>query len=104
MSAAKCVEHNLKNFAFLIRMADSSNAILEYKKHPKSIIEMYHTEVPQQHRGKGLAEQLVKEAFKYCLENKYKVYPTCTYVAKYSKQFATEEEKSIVVDQLNKSN
>uniref|UniRef100_A0A915CNN9 Protein NATD1 n=1 Tax=Ditylenchus dipsaci TaxID=166011 RepID=A0A915CNN9_9BILA len=101
MSAIHKVEHNLKNLYFFIRMADSAKAVLEYKKHPKSIIEMYHTEVPDQHRGKGLAEKLVKEAFHYCLQNNYKVYPTCSYVDKYAKLFSSEEEKKIVVSNLD---
>lgn len=81
-------------------MADKSKAVLEYKKLPDRILEMYHTEVPTQHRGKGLAETLVKDAFRYCLDNNFKVYPTCSFVDRYSREMATKEEKQIVVKDI----
>ena len=92
--------------------------MLEYKKLPDRILEMYHTEVPTQHRGKGLAETLVKvsnyctdfdsylieinfkDAFRYCLDNNFKVYPTCSFVDRYSREMATKEEKQIVVKDI----
>lgn len=37
--------------------------MLEYKERQNSVIELYHTEVPTEHRRKGYAEQLVKVYF-----------------------------------------
>uniref|UniRef100_A0A1I8AYC7 Protein NATD1 n=1 Tax=Meloidogyne hapla TaxID=6305 RepID=A0A1I8AYC7_MELHA len=81
----------------LVMDADKNQAILEYKKLPNKVLELYHTEVPKEYGGKGIAKDLVKGAFRYCIDNNYKVYPTCSYVQKYSKDLATEEEKKIVV-------
>ena len=115
--ASRIVEHNIKNLFFFIRLADKNQAILEYKKLPNQILELYHTEVPKEFGGKGIAKDLVKVnfckikislifkkqfqgAFRYCIDNNYKIYPTCSYVQKYSKDLATEEEKKIVVNDL----
>ncbi|CAK5056600.1 unnamed protein product [Meloidogyne enterolobii] len=98
--ASRTVEHNIKNLFFFIRLADKNQAILEYKKLPNQILELYHTEVPKEFGGKGIAKDLVKGAFRYCIDNNYKIYPTCSYVQKYSKDLATEEEKKIVVAEL----
>uniref|UniRef100_A0A914HEI1 Protein NATD1 n=1 Tax=Globodera rostochiensis TaxID=31243 RepID=A0A914HEI1_GLORO len=59
-----------------------------------------HTEVPSQHRGKGLAEELVRGAFRYCLDKKLRVYPSCSYVQKFVNDLASEEEKKIVVERM----
>ncbi|KAH7675981.1 GNAT domain containing protein [Aphelenchoides avenae] len=97
--AARSVKH-LAQKMFYIPMADNSKCVLEYNRLPGSILDMYHTEVPPQHRGQGLAEQLVKEAFNYCKENNLKVKPTCSYVDRYARELATEEEKKLVVKSI----
>jgi hypothetical protein len=34
------------------------------------------------------------------MDNNYRIYPTCSYVKKYSRELASEEEKKIVVEDL----
>lgn len=105
------VEHSLKLHQFFVLIAgqDASKttmrSVLEYRLLPNSstaskVMEMFHTEVPIEHRGKGVAQELVKEAFKYCLSNNYKVLPTCTYVQKYAREMASVEEKEILISKL----
>ncbi len=42
---------------------------------------MYHTFVPDEDRGKGIAEKLAFAAFEYAKEKKLKVIPGCTYIS-----------------------
>ena len=39
------------------------NAVIEYRWIEDSVVDLYHTEVPLSHRGKGLAQLLTKVAF-----------------------------------------
>jgi len=98
-STAAKVAHDFKNLLFFIKTANA-RSVLEYKNLPNSVMEMYHTEVPQELQGKGYAKQLVQEAFKYAMENNLKVKPTCSYVAKYVRDMASESEKKIVIDNM----
>ena len=92
--------------------SDGKEAILEYRKVAHTVLDMFHTEVPPEHQGKGFAAQLVKvcsysiyrfyifsqEAFKYAKENNYKVIPSCSYVEKYAREMATQEERNLIED------
>jgi len=41
------------------------NAVIEYRWIEDSVVDLYHTEVPPAHRGKGLAKLLAKANFCY---------------------------------------
>ncbi len=46
-------------------------------------IDMHHTFVPNELRGKGVAAVLAKEALSYAKEQQLKVIPSCSYIAVY---------------------
>lgn len=52
---------------------------LLYKKEG-NIIDLYHTFTPEELRGKGLADQLVRFAFDYAKKHNLKIKPTCPYI------------------------
>uniref|UniRef100_A0A914Y1J8 Protein NATD1 n=1 Tax=Panagrolaimus superbus TaxID=310955 RepID=A0A914Y1J8_9BILA len=91
------VQHCTKSAMFFIQM-NNKKSVLEYKKLPNNVFDFWHTEVPPEHRGHGVAAELVKHGFQYCKDNQYKVLPSCSYVAKYAREMATPEEKKLVVD------
>jgi len=39
------------------------NAVIEYRWINNSVVDLYHTEVPPSHRGKGIAQLLAKVHF-----------------------------------------
>ncbi|KAE9549098.1 hypothetical protein FO519_007698 [Halicephalobus sp. NKZ332] len=94
---ARSVQHCGRTMKFFIDM-NGKESILEYRKVSNAVLDMFHTEVPPEHQGKGYAAQLVKEAFKYAKQHDYKVIPSCSYVVKYAKEMATPEEKSLIED------
>ncbi|KIH44771.1 hypothetical protein ANCDUO_25202 [Ancylostoma duodenale] len=79
----------------LVQLGSGSRARLQYRELPNRVLDFEHTETPPDQQGKGIAKMLVKEGFKYAAENKYKVQPTCWYVAKYVDEMATEEERKL---------
>lgn len=54
-------------------------AELRYIKH-ENIMDIHHTFVPEQLRGRGLAEKLTKTAFEYAKKHGMKIKPTCPYI------------------------
>ena len=45
-----------------------------------NVMSIYHTFVPEEDRGKGLAEKLSLSAFEFAEKNKLKVSPDCPYI------------------------
>uniref|UniRef100_A0A0N5ABD5 Protein NATD1 n=1 Tax=Syphacia muris TaxID=451379 RepID=A0A0N5ABD5_9BILA len=75
---------------------NGAKAVLNYKKLPKNVIDIYHTEVPVEFRGKGIAKQLCDSAFAYAAKNNLFVKPSCSYALKYASN-ASKEFKDIVI-------
>ena len=74
------VEHDEAKQKFVINLGDGSEALLAYRKQG-DILELYHTFVPEPHRGEGVAEKIVVEAFRYAKQKKLKVIPSCPYIS-----------------------
>ena len=73
------VKHDEKGKRFVIEV-QGREAVLSYT--PKgNVLDFYSTFVPEELRGQGLAEEVVKAAFEYAKEKDLKVLPTCPYVS-----------------------
>ncbi|NWF90449.1 MAG: N-acetyltransferase [Ignavibacteriaceae bacterium] len=48
-----------------------------------NILDLNHTYVPYQLRGKGIAGKLVEAALEYAKQNGFKIIPSCSYVDVY---------------------
>ncbi|KAI6215079.1 hypothetical protein M3Y94_00342800 [Aphelenchoides besseyi] len=103
MSAAQKIQHSAKNMLFYMNLNGSKRAVLEYRQLKDNVIDMYHTEVPKEMRGQGIAQKLAKEAFNFCKENQLKVVTSCPYVQKYANEIASESEKKLVIQKLGDS-
>lgn len=49
----------------------------------RNIMSIYHTFVPDEDRGMGIAEKLANEAFGYAIKNKLQVSPDCPYIKRF---------------------
>ena len=67
---------------FYIKTAGGEAELL-YKIDGRIMI-MYHTFVPESERGKNIAGELAKAAFKYAEENGFRVRPACSYIEYYA--------------------
>ena len=71
-------------------LVEGDEAELAYSLPEKGIIDFQHTYVPDELRGKGVGEELVKAGFTYAKENNLKVIATCRFVSSYVKRHAAE--------------
>jgi predicted GNAT family acetyltransferase len=64
---------------------DEEFAFIEYRWHDGNIVLM-HTEVPESMRGKGIAQQLAKQAFEYVRDNNLQAVVYCPFLLSYLKK------------------
>jgi len=75
------VTHDIDKQKFYM-VVDGLESHLEYAR-MNSILNLNHTYVPNELRGKGIAGKIVKAALTYAEENNLKIIPSCSYVADY---------------------
>ena len=92
------VHHDAKKNLFYIPLSDNSKvkAVLEYSFVKDNHVDMYHTGVPEELRGRGIAKQLAIAAFDYAVENQLTVTPSCSYLQKFVQETDNEEYKNCV--------
>nr|XP_055039946.1 protein NATD1 [Misgurnus anguillicaudatus] len=81
------VIHDRQNQRFTININDSdggvSSAVLKYTFRDDKHVELTSTEVPESHRGKGVAAHLAKAALDFVVEEHLKARISCWYIRKY---------------------
>jgi predicted GNAT family acetyltransferase len=75
------VINNEKDHRFEIRIDDKLAAVPYNVK--RGMIGLFHTEVPEEFRGKGLATKLALYALNYAKNHQLKILPYCPFIAKY---------------------
>ncbi|RWS17611.1 protein GTLF3B-like protein [Dinothrombium tinctorium] len=92
--------HNQSANEFYIQLG-KDKAVLNYEYLDRNKVELYHTEVPSELQGKGIAKILAKAsfsvtAFDFVVDNNLQMKVTCTYLQKYLKDNPNEiTEQSI---------
>ena len=67
---------------------NSKVAFIEFDKIEPNILDLVHTEVPEELGGKGIGSKLVKGALNYCKENNLLVIPSCPFIKSYMEKHA----------------
>ena len=88
------VNHDIDKQKFYM-VVDGLESHLEYAR-MNSILNLNHTYVPNELRGKGIAGKIVKAALTYAEENNLKIIPSCSYVADYIRRH--KEYQPLLVD------
>lgn len=88
MKTAYTVIHNPVENRFLVEL-DGHIAELDYQLDGETII-FTHTGVPAALEGRGIGSALVKQGLAYARENRFKVVPLCSFVAKYMERHPEE--------------
>ncbi len=73
------VRHDEKALRFIIDI-DGKEALLAYSQ-KGTVLDFYRTYVPEELRGRGLAEEVVKAGFAYAKEKGLTVRPSCPYIS-----------------------
>ena len=79
------VQHfsTIKDGRFFVEINTDKHKILQAELHyikQGNVMDIHHTFVPEELRGKGLAEKLAKSAFDYAKKYNMKIKPTCSYI------------------------
>ena len=75
------VKHDKEKQKFYV-VAEGKESHLEYNK-TENVLNFYHTYVPDELRGRGIAAEIVKTGLSFAKENDLKIIPSCSYVAAY---------------------
>ncbi len=76
------ITHN-KNASKFFTINEGKESVLEYIMVNSKTINMIHTYVPVEMRGRQIAASLVEAGLEYAEENNLKVIPSCSYVRTY---------------------
>jgi predicted GNAT family acetyltransferase len=90
------VRHDKKAKQFVLDLGDNQIARIEYRQLGNGRLELYHTEVPESLRGKGIGKALAKGAFETAARSNLKLKVTCAYLQDYLKRFADDQYKKLV--------
>jgi predicted GNAT family acetyltransferase len=80
------IVHDRKNFAFRALLNESEVGHLEYRLNGSGtnhIVDFNHTYTDPIAQGKGIAANMVKAGLVWARENKFRIIPSCSYVAAY---------------------
>ncbi|WP_157976297.1 GNAT family N-acetyltransferase [Lewinella sp. IMCC34191] len=68
---------------------------LEYRMKDGDLIDLVHTEVPEDLSGQGIGGNLVKTALQYARDNDLKAIPSCPFVASYVERHPEWEDVTV---------
>jgi len=80
------IQHQEEESLFYVVLEDEQRAYLKYRRSSVESavvqIDIWSTFVPESHRGKGLAERLVKHGFAWAEEHGLHITSSCWYASK----------------------
>lgn len=71
------IEHSGKKF---YKIVDGLESVMEYEMNDATTVVFYHTYVPEELRGKGLAKEIIKEGLDWAMAEHFDVIPACSAV------------------------
>ncbi|CAG0917916.1 unnamed protein product [Notodromas monacha] len=80
-SEYETVVHNRAQKKFILNIEGSSEpARIEYRVLKPGVIDLYHTEVPDEFRGRGIAKKLAAGAFEHVKKENLRMKLSCWYL------------------------
>ena len=79
------VRHDEQAQEFVIDL-DGGRAYLSYRDEGDGVINLAHTEVPEENEGEGLGSKLAKAAMSHAESNGLKIRPGCAFVQSWLKK------------------
>ncbi|GAB2548475.1 GNAT family N-acetyltransferase [Rufibacter soli] len=77
------IRHDQQDQQFTACLNEDEIGELAYALPEPQVIDFQHTFIEEEHRGKGVADQLIKHGLDYAQQQKLEVRATCTAVARY---------------------
>jgi len=91
------VIHLVKDQKFVLNLSKTDpevQGVILYEKIADNHLDLYHTEVPKEYRGRGIGAILARAAIDYAIKEDIKVSLTCTYLEKFGRESLSAEELS----------
>lgn len=76
------VVHDASRSRFVIDLGDGE-AVLDYSRIDEGTLDFRSTRVPPEHRGEGIAGELVSHALDHARSQGQRIVPSCSYVDSY---------------------
>jgi len=86
------IEHDTRRNVFKIHLG-SGTAKLKYRYVSPHIVELFHTEVPPEYRGRGIGAKLAQTAFAFVLEKDLHMNVSCLFLQRYLAENPRKELK-----------
>ncbi|AKD05889.1 N-acetyltransferase domain-containing protein [Pontibacter korlensis] len=83
--------HDEEDLRFYMQI-DGDEAELTYTYPETEVMDFDHTYVPEDSRGQGVADKLVKQGLEYAKSNNYKIIASCPVVEAYLKRHPEYQE------------
>jgi predicted GNAT family acetyltransferase len=83
ISKENAVRDNKQEQRFEMALGEGKIAFIQYVKSGEGVVDLMHTEVPEEFEGQGIGGRLVGETFKLLQEENLQMIPTCRFVAVY---------------------
>jgi len=90
------VKHEPASTRFTMDLGGNQIARIDYKPIGKNKIELYHTEVPSELRGRGIGKALAKGTLEHASNDSIKVKLTCSYLVNYMDKCADPKYKKLL--------
>ncbi len=84
MNLIMLVEHDGSGRFFV--KTEHGEAELNYRMINDKIMSIYHTFTPPEDRGKGIADSMATEAFRFAEKSGFKIRPDCPYIPEFVKK------------------
>lgn len=94
-SESVTVVHDEVAKQFYVKL-DKDKAYLSYDRLPDGTVDLYHTEVPHELRGKGLAGIITEKALNHLVATNQPFKATCTYTQKFLKDNHNDKYVSLM--------
>ena len=85
-------EHQPDRQRFLVQ-TNGDEAVLEYRLLPDNGVDFTRTFVPEELRGQGIAEKLVRTGLAWARDQGYEIQSGCWYVARFLKRGRTPKRQ-----------
>jgi predicted GNAT family acetyltransferase len=73
----------IKNTGKFHYTIENTKAVCEYYYKGTNTLVLFHTYVPPQYRGNGIASKIIKEALEFAKRHQLQVIPSCSAVSRY---------------------
>lgn len=91
------VKHDKGSHRYILDLGSNQTARIDYKPIGKNLIELCHTEVPEDLRGRGIGKSLAKGALESASKSNLKLKVTCEYLQDYMRRFADEKYRGLLL-------